>query len=228
MEFPMKPLIKLLSASALAAGMVIGGVVLASAALAPEEAPHNFTGLDIRDLWTMKPVRIDRSAQNLERLPPRYASHVVMTEPDTDVSDGSVQTAVAERDSEVADIDILVTAAIDESTSGFGADTLPPEHFSWCEARYRSYDPVRNAYRSFSGEIRPCDSPYQVEIMAELDEGDANVTTVSADGSNPVAGMKNETHVMACMERYRSYRPSDNTYQPYGGGPRQPCQLASY
>lgn len=52
----MKPLIKLLSASALAAGMVIGGVVLASAALAPEEAPHNFTGLDIRDLWTMKQI----------------------------------------------------------------------------------------------------------------------------------------------------------------------------
>ncbi|MDZ7874536.1 MAG: BA14K family protein [Rhizobium sp.] len=223
----MKPLIKLLSASALAAGMVIGGVVLASAALAPEEDPHRFTGLDIRDLWTMEPVRIDRSAQNLERLPPRYASHVVMVEPDVGASDQSVQTATAEQGSEVGDIDTLVTAAIDEATSGFGADTLPPEHFSWCEARYRSYDPVRNAYRSFSGDIRACDSPYQVEVMAELEEGDARVMTVSADGSNPGAGMEDEGHVMACMERYRSYRPSDNTYQPYGGGPRQPCQLVA-
>ncbi|WP_040300829.1 BA14K family protein [Agrobacterium albertimagni] len=224
----MKPVIKLLSASALAAGMVIGGVVLASAALAPEEDPHRFTGLDIKDLWTMEPVRIDRTAQNLERLPPRYASHVVMVEPDAQATDRSVQTAASERGSEVADIDILVTAAIDEPTSGFGADTLPPEHFSWCEARYRSYDPVRNTYRSFSGETRPCDSPYQVEVMAELDEGDAQVMTVSAGGNNPGAGMENEGHVMACMERYRSYRPSDNTYQPYGGGPRQPCQLASF
>ncbi|EKF57492.1 BA14K family protein [Agrobacterium albertimagni AOL15] len=228
MEIPMKPVIKLLSASALAAGMVIGGVVLASAALAPEEDPHRFTGLDIKDLWTMEPVRIDRTAQNLERLPPRYASHVVMVEPDAQATDRSVQTAASERGSEVADIDILVTAAIDEPTSGFGADTLPPEHFSWCEARYRSYDPVRNTYRSFSGETRPCDSPYQVEVMAELDEGDAQVMTVSAGGNNPGAGMENEGHVMACMERYRSYRPSDNTYQPYGGGPRQPCQLASF
>lgn len=224
----MKPVIKLLSASALAAGMVIGGVVLASAALAPEEDPHRFTGLDIKDLWTMEPVRIDRTAQNLERLPPRYASHVVMVESDLGASDQSEQTATAGRGSKVGDIDTLVTAAIDETTSGFGADTLPPEHFSWCEARYRSYDPVRNTYRSFSGDIRPCDSPYQVEIMAELEEGDARVMTVSADGSNPGAGMENEGHVMACMERYRSYRPSDNTYQPYGGGPRQPCQLASF
>ncbi|MFN4205105.1 MAG: BA14K family protein [Agrobacterium albertimagni] len=224
----MKPVIKLLSASALAAGMVIGGVVLASAALAPEEDPHRFTGLDIKDLWTMEPVRIDRTTQNLERLPPRYASHVVMVEPDAQATDRSVETAAAERGSEVADIDTLVTAAIDESTSGFGADTLPPEHFSWCEARYRSYDPVRNTYRSFSGDIRPCDSPYLVEVMAELDEGDAQVVTVSAGGNNPGAGMEDEGHVMACMERYRSYRPSDNTYQPYGGGPRQPCQLASF
>ena len=224
----MKPVIKLLSASALAAGMVIGGVVLASAALAPEEDPHRFTDLDIKDLWTMEPVRIDRTAQNLERLPPRYASHVVMVEPDLGASDQSEQTATAGRGSKVGDIDTLVTAAIDESTSGFGADTLPPEHFSWCEARYRSYDPVRNTYRSFSGDIRPCDSPYQVEIMAELEEGDARVMTVSANGSNPGAGMEDEGHVRACMERYRSYRPSDNTYQPYGGGPRQPCQLASF
>ncbi|MFN7091258.1 MAG: BA14K family protein [Allorhizobium sp.] len=224
----MKPVIKLLSASALAAGMVIGGVVLASAALAPEEDPHRFTGLDIKDLWTMEPVRIDRTAQNLERLPPRYASHVVMVEPDLGASDQSEQTATAGRGSKVGDIDTLVTAAIDESTSGFGADTLPPEHFSWCEARYRSYDPVRNTYRSFSGDIRPCDSPYQVEIMAELEEGDARVMTVSAGGSKPGAGMEDEGQVMACMQRYRSYRPSDNTYQPYGGGPRQPCQLASF
>lgn len=26
-----------------------------------------------------------------------------------------------------------------------------------------------------------------------------------------------------CGARYRSYNPADNTYQPYGGGPRQKC-----
>ena len=26
-----------------------------------------------------------------------------------------------------------------------------------------------------------------------------------------------------CSARYRSYDPGDNTYQPYGGGPRRTC-----
>lgn len=29
----------------------------------------------------------------------------------------------------------------------------------------------------------------------------------------------------ACARKYRSFRYSDGTYQPYGGGPRMPCQL---
>lgn len=31
-------------------------------------------------------------------------------------------------------------------------------------------------------------------------------------------------HAESCFARYRSYRPEDNTYQPYGGGPRSQCQ----
>jgi hypothetical protein len=30
-----------------------------------------------------------------------------------------------------------------------------------------------------------------------------------------------------CQQRYRSYRASDNTYQPYTGGPRRVCELGS-
>ncbi|RUX50229.1 BA14K family protein, partial [Mesorhizobium sp. M7A.F.Ca.AU.001.01.1.1] len=31
-------------------------------------------------------------------------------------------------------------------------------------------------------------------------------------------------HVDSCFSRYRSYRPEDNSYQPYSGGPRRQCQ----
>lgn len=31
-----------------------------------------------------------------------------------------------------------------------------------------------------------------------------------------------DAHVQWCMQTYRSYRPSDDTFQPYNG-PRQPC-----
>ncbi|WP_438754518.1 BA14K family protein [Pararhizobium sp. O133] len=33
-------------------------------------------------------------------------------------------------------------------------------HLQWCFARYRSFDPVDNTYRAYSGEIRSCVSPY--------------------------------------------------------------------
>lgn len=222
----MKPVVTLLAASALAAGMVVGGVVLASAALAPEENPHRFTGLDIKDLWTLKPVRIDRSAQNLERLLPRYASHVVMSEPAAHTTPQATETAGSDEGSEVGEIDILVTAAIDETSSGAAAGTLSPEHIAWCEARYRSYDPTDNSYRSFSGGIRPCNSPYQIDQMAETAHDDAEVMNASATRSDVAPLM--EEHITACTQRYSSYRMNDNTYQPYGGGPRQTCEPWSF
>ena len=33
-----------------------------------------------------------------------------------------------------------------------------------------------------------------------------------------------DDHIDYCFSRYRSYRPEDNSYQPYGGGPRQQCR----
>ncbi|MFT4002447.1 MAG: BA14K family protein [Rhizobium sp.] len=33
-----------------------------------------------------------------------------------------------------------------------------------------------------------------------------------------------QAHVSWCRERYSSYRVEDNTYQPFGGGPRQACR----
>lgn len=31
-------------------------------------------------------------------------------------------------------------------------------------------------------------------------------------------------HVQYCFSRYRSYRPEDNTYQAYSGGPKRQCE----
>ena len=38
--------------------------------------------------------------------------------------------------------------------------TMSDAHVQWCGARYRSYDPASDSYRSFSGEVRRCISPY--------------------------------------------------------------------
>lgn len=223
----MKPVLRLLTASALATGMVLGGVVMVSAALSPEEAQHQFTGLDIRDLWTSKPVRIDRAAQNLERLPPRYAANVVMAPMQPATRDVAPETQVADSGSRVEGIDIISTASIyDEGSEEFEA-ALPAQHLSWCSKHYRSYDPANNTYRSFSGTLRDCKSPYLTDNSEVISEEAGLMTVTDGQGNSTDYSVQSNANAAACMARYRSYRPSDNSYQPYGGGPRQQCQLTS-
>ncbi|MBB2753321.1 UNVERIFIED_ORG: hypothetical protein GGI57_004031 [Rhizobium aethiopicum] len=84
---------------------------------------------------------------------------------------------------------------------------FPAEHLAWCAERYRSFDPATNSYRSYSGEIRACSSPHQPDA-ADADDGAS--TKVNAQAA------------AWCAARYRSYRPEDNTYQPWDG-PRRGC-----
>lgn len=84
------------------------------------------------------------------------------------------------------------------------------EHLAWCADRYRSFDPATNSYRSYGGETRECISPFQ-RIVAEADEG---------------VGTKVNAQAAAwCAARYKSYRPEDNTYQPWEG-PRRSCDVS--
>ncbi|MBA1346194.1 BA14K family protein [Rhizobium sp. WYCCWR 11146] len=84
------------------------------------------------------------------------------------------------------------------------------EHLAWCADRYRSFDPATNSYRSYSGGTRECISPFQ-RIVAGADEG--------------VGTKVNAQAAARCAARYRSYRPQDNTYQPWEG-PRRSCDMS--
>ena len=151
----MKPVLELLTASALSLGLVIGGVVVASAALSPEEEqPHKFTGLDIRDLWTSTPVQLDRSAQNLERLPPRYPSTVVMTGTAEPVRQTASDTAIDDPSTRASQTDLGSTASISDEGSSVVSEALAPQQLAWCSERYRSYDPSDNSYQPFGGGPR--------------------------------------------------------------------------
>ncbi|TAX46133.1 BA14K family protein (plasmid) [Rhizobium leguminosarum] len=86
---------------------------------------------------------------------------------------------------------------------------LSAAHLAWCGERYRSFNPATNSYRSYSGETRECSSPFQPTV-AEADEGVG--TNVNAQAA------------ARCAARYKSYRPEDNTYQPWEG-PRRSCDM---
>jgi len=110
---------------------------------------------------------------------------------------------------------IMMSAA--RSDAARPSTELPPpqpklsaEHLAWCGERYRSFNPETNTYRSYSGETRECSPPFR-QITAESDER---------------VGMKANAQAAArCAARYKSYRPEDNTYQPWDG-PRRSCDMS--
>lgn len=73
---------------------------------------------------------------------------------------------------------------------------------------YRGYDEPRRGYRRHNGVWFPA-----AAFIAGAIIGGAINTQPRASGS---------AHVNYCYNRYRSYRASDNTFQPYNG-PRQQC-----
>ena len=91
-------------------------------------------------------------------------------------------------------------------------------HVDWCSRKYRSYQAETDSYLSYSDQMRPCVSPYVNDMTASVDDEPA----ILAASSDMTASL--DDHAQACMNRYRSYRVEDNTYQPYGGGPRRQCQ----
>jgi hypothetical protein len=60
---------------------------------------------------------------------------------------------------------------------------------------------------------------------ASVDPGVDQMQTgaLSAGNEKPVAAL-DPAHADWCFGRYRSYRAEDNTYQPFGGGPRRVCE----
>ncbi|RUT94452.1 BA14K family protein, partial [Mesorhizobium sp. USDA-HM6] len=91
---------------------------------------------------------------------------------------------------------------------------LPAAHLEWCASRYRSYRPEENSYRSYSGELRPCVSPY-------FDPGGDRTASTNGDQSDQ-AGITDQGEVtddQAEMEGYATTR--DGYATTYGGPPEE-------
>ena len=74
---------------------------------------------------------------------------------------------------------------------------------------HRGYRYKRNGYRYYNGFWFPAGA-----FIAGAVIGGAIANSNNYAGGN--------SHVQWCYDRYRSYRASDNTFQPYNG-PRQQC-----
>lgn len=224
----MKILLMILSGCLVTVGFYAVGLVTAVFFLSADPTPVWKPNRDTGGLWTLEPVAVGEADQELERLPPRPTAGGSI-EARAGALDGGAETdptpelAVDDIAPDIP-VDGTMTASLPDETSRPAPGTAPAmnmAHVQWCADRYRSYRVDDNSYTSYSGRIRECVSPYSGGTLASLEDGAAGA---GAGQASRVAGNLSARHIQSCFDRYRSYRPEDNTYQPYGGGPRLQCR----
>ncbi|GLQ79074.1 hypothetical protein GCM10007881_25910 [Mesorhizobium huakuii] len=198
---------------ALVAGFVLTLAVFASglafaAWLIVAKPVHQARPADsVSQLWTKDAQPVDKAAPGLERV-------------------AAAQPPAPDAAARVQSVDPTRTTAV-APDAGEQQARLPAAHVSWCADRYRSYNPDDNSYMSYSGQRRPCVSPY-LETSADAGRAAQQPAEVSyvEGGAAPLVATADlsDDHVQSCFSRYRSYRPEDNSYQPYSGGPRRQCE----
>jgi hypothetical protein len=199
-----------------------GGALTAILFINVAPAPAHQIGRDTGALWTNRAVRVNAATQDLERLPARPILQQTGQERETQPS------RAPERANNLGSVDATLTTAISIQPN---ERAMNGEHVKWCFERYRSYDPADNSYKAYSGVRRQCVSPYsgdssgseEPESVSVSADGPSELISVSHSNKMPSAAVGLEL-MRSCFDRYQSYRPADNTYQPYGGGPRQQCE----
>ena len=197
------------------------GGLLTAWFIAVEPIDQTVSTSDASDLWSREPRRVDPAAQHLARLP-ALASGIEQA-PAEPSSELSFVSAAAAGDGPP---DATMTGETGDEQP-FAEPEMPAAHLEWCASRYRSYRAEDNSYRSYSGPRRTCVSPYLEAaeprasnplVVAEEDQ------PTEALGYAPAQEAVSADHVAYCFSRYRSYRPSDNSYQPYGSATRRQCE----
>ncbi|WEX78931.1 BA14K family protein [Sinorhizobium numidicum] len=240
-EGKVKGLLAGLCGFALSLALFLSGAAVATFILTGKPAREPRLDMNQSEIWTKHARAVDTAAQQFERLPARAAA--------TDLSSKVIATAneaEKERPSEPRMTTIgngaeeeLPSEPLDTTVTGSiqpMPKARPTAHVEWCASRYRSYRPHDNSYTPFSGGRRTCISPYidaarsptedvsppPRDIYAEDADDPSRQMDLSVD---PSEGTNlTQEHVSYCFSRYRSYRPEDNSYQPYDGGARRQCR----
>ncbi len=221
----MRNFLLILSGFVLTLAVFAGGALFAVQLLAVEPVHEQGPGRDSADLWTNEAVVV-ASNERFERLPARLSQ-----------PSGAEQTQPAATDETLAApasepmVDTMTTASVQpgEARATDDSAVLDAAHLEWCANRYRSYRPKDNSYTSYSGQQRECVSPYSQGGSPEMgrflpeDRPEMEFVVVGELQEDSEEYLTAE-HIRSCFSRYRSYRPEDNSYQPYNGGPRRQCR----
>ncbi|MCO5162296.1 MAG: BA14K family protein [Mesorhizobium sp.] len=231
----MKPFLAFVGGFVVSLGIFLSGIVMAVTYFHAEPVKLQQAGQTVAGLWTAEPQKVDPSQQPFERVA-AVTGQTDEKQPRAVTQDEPVDAG----DNAGGDVDRMTTAAVtpdsDPALRSPEVEAMAAAHADWCSSRYRSYRPRDDSYTPYSGGRRRCISPYSeaaqgiaatpVSVEAEADgyvdmgeEGQATYVEYASDDFQV-----DSDHIDYCFSRYRSYRPEDNTYQPYGGGPRRQCE----
>lgn len=242
----MKALLGIVGGFMVSMGMFALGLGMAVYFLAVEPVRAPGPSVDAAQLWPSEPRSVDAQDQDLQRVGAAPAA----PDPNAGAGGADGQSGRPGTGAEIAAapgpgsaapvaVDTIATGALPEVEAGEPeAPVMSEAHLDWCAGRYRSYRPRDNSYTPYGGGRRTCVSPYSDDITAAAEtlspppaEDDAyaeegegaflEAETISDAGAYAAVP---EEHIDYCFSRYRSYRPEDNSYQPYGGGPRRQCE----
>lgn len=223
-------------------GMFVAGIVFTLFVIIGETSPEQTASADVTEVWSSEPRAVNVEAQDFERV-----AAVAPSDAAKPAGAKAVQLEAA-AGAEPA-VDGMTTAALPaveaETPEDRAAARLLTAHNDWCQRRYRSFDPASNSYSPYAGGRAECMSPYYAQYAAmsgepapsgnqrfvPVKEERASEERFPMEEAQPADYVMGETalvvddrHAQDCFARYRSYNPEDNTYQPFGGGPRLQCE----
>ena len=231
----MKPMLAVIGGFVLSFGMFVAGIVFTLFVIIGETSPEQTKSTDVSEVWSSEPRAVNVEAQAFERLEAPPAT--LKVEPEAVVTgakpavDGMTTAAEPARDA--------------ETPENRAAARLLAAHNDWCQRRYRSFDAASNTYWPYAGGRRECLSPYFAQYaamsgepapsgnqrFAPVEEEWVSAERIPMEEAQPADYVIGETglfvddrHARNCFARYRSYNPEDNTYQPFGRGPRLQCE----
>lgn len=250
----MKALLGIVGGFVLTLAVFGSGLAFAAWLLAAKPVRQATPASGVSELWTRDAEPVDAATQQLQRIPAAQqasdtgAQSGNASKPDAGTRTAALATptgtdqarplqplpgaaelpAIAGPGQPGTDVNAAgQTPPSSDAPSGQQGSTLPAAHLAWCANRYRSYRPQENSYRSYSGELRPCVSPY-------FDPDGNRAPTEASQEGQPVPGDRPATNartgatdhgaspdeqMMDDQAEMEGYAPTTDGYAATYGGP---------
>lgn len=239
----MKALLGIVGGFVLTLVVFASGLAFATWLLAAKPVRQATPAIGVSELWTKDARPVDPQKQNLERIPAQQAA-AAPAKPGEPAAppkpDGAGQATalaapaapappVAPRLQPLPDVSQLGQPALDANRNQQppapnrqAEQQMPVAHLQWCASRYRSYRPQENSYRSYSGELRPCISPYYDpggDRTASTGEPGQNDQANGEPGANGQQDATTDDRLIDDQAEMQGYATSRGGYATTYGGP---------